>query len=215
MSITIAWHGHACFEIKNHVTIVVDPHDGTSIGIKPPSAKADLVLISHKHFDHANGLMFVKKNGTVVIDKPGNYEVKGVKVVGIPTYHDECRGAKRGLNTVYLFEYDEVRFCHLGDLGHVLSEDQARFLRPVDVLMIPVGGTFTIDAKQANEIMNLLSPRIAIPMHYKTPGLNLPIVGVEGFIAGKTNVERSQSNTYRVSKETLPSKLKIVVLSPL
>lgn len=215
MSITIIWHGHACFEIKNHVTVVVDPHDGTSIGIKPPSAKADLVLISHKHFDHANGLTFVKKNGTIIIDKPGNYEVKGVKVLGIPTYHDESKGTKRGLNTVYLLDFDGVRFCHLGDLGHVLSEDQARILRPVDVLMIPVGGTFTIDARQADEVMNLLSPKIAIPMHYKTPGLNLPIAGVESFIVGKMNVERVQSNTYKVSKETLPERLKIVVLSPL
>ncbi|MEM2213489.1 MAG: MBL fold metallo-hydrolase [Candidatus Nezhaarchaeales archaeon] len=214
MPIEIRWHGHACFEVKNHVALVVDPHDGTSIGLKPPSAKADIVLISHKHFDHADGLPYVKKNGTVVIDKPGNYEVKGVKIVGIPTYHDESRGAKRGSNIVYLFEIDGIRFCHLGDLGHVLSEEQARFLRPVDVLMIPVGGTFTIDARQANDVIKQLSPRLVIPMHFKIPGLNLPITSVESFIAGKENVERVPSNTYRLSREIIPAKLKIVVLSP-
>lgn len=213
MPIEIRWHGHACFEIKDHVTLVLDPHDGASIGLKSPSAKADIVLISHKHFDHANGLTYVRKNGTVVIDKPGNYEVKGVKVVGLPTYHDESRGMKRGSNIIYLFEIEGIRFCHLGDLGHVLSEDQARLLRPVDVLMIPVGGTFTIDAKQADEVVRSLSPKIVIPMHFRVPGLNLPIASVEGFIASKKNVERVSSNVFKVSRETIPVELKIVVLS--
>ena len=214
MPVTIKWHGHACFEIKDHVTLVTDPHDGTSIGLRPPSAKADIVLISHKHFDHADGLPYVKKNGTVVIDKPGNYEVKGVKIAGILTYHDESRGVKRGSNTVYVFEVEGIRFCHLGDLGHVLSEEQANFLKPIDVLMIPVGGTFTIDARQADKVVKLLSPRIVIPMHFKIPGLNLPIAGVESFTAGKKDVEHVGKNTYEVSKGTLPSELKIVVLSP-
>jgi L-ascorbate metabolism protein UlaG (beta-lactamase superfamily) len=214
MPITIKWHGHACFEIKDGVTIVTDPHDGRSIGLKPPSAKADIVLISHKHFDHADGLLYVKKDGTVVIDKPGSYEVRGVKITGVPTYHDESRGAKRGPNTVYLFEVEGVRFCHLGDLGHALSEDQARSLRPVDVLMVPVGGTFTIDARQAEKVVEMLSPRLTIPMHFKIPGLNLPIAGVEAFVSGKGNVERIPSSVYSVSKEALPSQPKIIVLSP-
>jgi L-ascorbate metabolism protein UlaG (beta-lactamase superfamily) len=214
MPITIKWHGHACFEIKDCVTIVTDPHDGRSIGLKPPSAKADIVLVSHKHFDHVDGLPYVKKDGTVVIDKSGSYEVKGVKITGVPTYHDESRGAKRGPNIVYVFEVEGVRFCHLGDLGHVPSEDQARSLRPVDVLMIPVGGTFTIDARQAEKVAGMLSPRLTIPMHFKVPGLNLPIAGVEAFVAGKENVERILSNVYSISKEALPSQPKIVVLSP-
>jgi L-ascorbate metabolism protein UlaG (beta-lactamase superfamily) len=214
MPVTIKWHGHACFEVKDSVTIVTDPHDGRSIGLKPPSAKADIVLISHKHFDHADGLPYVKKNGTVVIDKPGNYEVMGVKITGVLTYHDESRGTKRGPNTAYVFEVEDVRFCHLGDLGHVLSEDQARSLRPVDVLMIPVGGTFTIDARQAEKVVEMLSPRLVIPMHFKVPRLNLPIAGVEAFVARKENVERMPSNSYSISKEALPSQPKIVVLSP-
>lgn len=214
MTIEIRWHGHSCFEMRNHVTLVLDPHDGVSIGLKPPSAKADIVLISHKHFDHANGLSYVKKNGTVVIDRPGNYEVKGVRIIGLPTYHDESRGARRGSNIIYLFEIEGIRFCHLGDLGHVLSEDQARLLRPVDVLMIPVGGTFTIDARQANDVIKLLSPRMVIPMHFKVPGLNLPIASVESFIAGRGDVERIPSNTYKLSRETIPFELKILVLSP-
>ena len=214
MSITIKWHGHACFEIKNDVAIVTDPHDGRSIGLKPPSAKADIVLISHKHFDHADGLSYVKKDGTVVIDKPGSYEVRSVKITGVLTYHDESRGAKRGPNTAYVFDVKGVRFCHLGDLGHVLSEDQARSLRPVDVLMIPVGGVFTIDARQAERVVEMLSPRLTIPMHFKIPGLNLPIAGVEAFVAGRGDVERVPSNAYSVSKEALPSRPKIVVLSP-
>jgi L-ascorbate metabolism protein UlaG (beta-lactamase superfamily) len=214
MPVTIKWHGHACFEVKDGVTIVTDPHDGRSIGLKPPSAKADIVLISHRHFDHADGLSYVKKDDTVVIDKPGSYEVKGVKIMGVPTYHDESRGAKRGPNTVYVFEVKCIRFCHLGDLGHVLSEDQARSLKPVDVLMIPVGGTFTIDARQAEKVVEILSPRLIIPMHFKVPGLSLPIAGVEAFVARKGNVERVSSNAYSISKETLPSQPKTLVLSP-
>jgi len=214
MPITVVWHGHACFEIRNSVTVVVDPHDGSSLGIKPPSAKADIVLISHKHFDHANGLSYVKKNGTVVIDKPGTYEVKGVKILGIATYHDDSRGAKRGSNTVYTFEIEGVKFCHLGDLGHILTEDQANALKPIDVLMTPVGGVFTIDAKQADEVIKLLSPKIVIPMHYKVPGLDLPIAGVEKFLSGKTSIERISSNVYTLTKEDLPKELKIVVLTP-
>jgi len=214
MPILIKWHGHACFEIGDHVTIVTDPHDGRSIGLKPPSAKADIVLISHKHFDHADGLPYVRKDGTVVIDRPGSYEVRGVKITGVSTYHDESRGARRGPNTAYAFEVEGIRFCHLGDLGHVLSEEQARSLRPVDVLMIPVGGTFTIDARQADRVAEMLSPRLIIPMHFKVPGLNLPIAGVEAFVAKKENVERASSNTYSISKEALPSQPKIVVLSP-
>ncbi|MHC1601377.1 MAG: MBL fold metallo-hydrolase [Candidatus Nezhaarchaeales archaeon] len=213
MPITIVWHGHACFEIRNSVTVVIDPHDG-SLGIKPPSAKADIVLISHRHFDHANGLSYVKKNDTIVINQPGTYEVKGIKVTGIATYHDDSRGAKRGPNTVYAFEMEGIKFCHLGDLGHVLTEDQVNALKPIDVLMVPVGGVFTIDAKQADEVVKLLSPRIVIPMHYKVPGLDLPIAGVEKFIAGKTNVEKVPSNAYEITKEALPKELKIVVLTP-
>ena len=211
---TIIWHGHACFEIKNEVTVVTDPHDGSSLGIKTPSAKADIVLISHKHYDHANGLPYVKKDGTVVIDKPGTYEVKGVKILGIATYHDEVRGAKRGPNTVFLFELSNIRFCHLGDLGHVLTDDQVNTLKPVNVLMIPVGGVFTIDAKQADEVVRRLSPNIVIPMHYKIPNLDLPIAGVEQFIAGKTNVEKIPTNTYTITKDELPKEPKIVVLTP-
>ena len=211
---TIVWHGHACFEVRNNVTVVVDPHDGSSLGIKAPSVKADIVLISHKHYDHANGLPHVKKNDTIVIDKPGTYEVKGVKILGIATYHDEVRGAKRGPNTVFLFELNDIRFCHLGDLGHALTDDQVNALKPVNVLMIPVGGVFTINAKQADEVVHKLSPNIIIPMHYKIPNLKLPIAGVEEFIAGKTNLERLPTNTYTVTKDELPRGPKIVVLAP-
>ncbi|MCS7139226.1 MAG: MBL fold metallo-hydrolase [Candidatus Nezhaarchaeota archaeon] len=214
MSITVVWHGHACFEIKDSLVIVTDPHDGHSIGLKPPSAKADLVLISHRHFDHADGLKYVKRDGATVIDKPGTYEVKGVKIIGIATYHDESRGAKRGSNTAYTFELNGIRFTHLGDLGHVISRDQANVLKPVDILMIPVGGVFTIDAKQADEVVRLLSPKLVIPMHYKIPGLNLPIAGIDEFISGKSNVERLRSNIYTITREAIPKELKIIVLSP-
>jgi len=212
--VLVKWHGHACFEVRGEVTVVVDPHDGSSLGLKPPQAQADVVLVTHKHFDHVNGLKYVKKRDAVVVDKPGQYEVKGVKIVGVKTYHDDAMGSKRGVNIAYTFELGGLRFCHLGDLGHVLSESQAEALKPVNVLMIPVGGTFTIDAKQADIVVQMLNPNIVIPMHYKVPGLDLPISGVEPFIEDKSNVEVVSSASYEVSVESLPRDLRILVLSP-
>ncbi len=213
--VKVKWLGHACFEIKGEtVTIVTDPHDGTSLNIPRPKAEADIVLVSHTHFDHMDGIKFVKRpDAEEIVAKTGEMEIKGVKIKGIKSYHDKSMGRQRGENVIYVFEVDGVRFCHLGDLGHILTDEQVREIGEVDVLLIPVGGTFTIDAREASEIIEMLKPKIVIPMHYKIKGLNLPISGVEEFIADKKNVEKISGSEVEITKENLPGETKIIVLS--
>lgn len=213
--VKIKWLGHACFEIKGkNVTVVTDPHDGVSLGLHEPRSEADIVLVSHTHFDHAKGVELVMKRGAMVFkEQAGEWEEKGVKIRGIFTYHDESRGRERGGNVVYVFEVDGIRFCHLGDLGHILTSDQVERIGDVDVLFVPVGGTYTIDAEGATKIVEMLKPKIVIPMHYRIGGITLPISDVKPFLEGKENIERVDSREYEVTKETLPEETKIVVLT--
>jgi len=212
--VKIRWMGHACFEIKDKVTLVTDPHDGYSLGLPKPKAEADLVLISHSHFDHADGRSLVCKPNALIIDEPGFHNVLGVKVKGVKTYHDERRGAQRGVNIVYTFEMDGLKLCHAGDLGHILTDEQAAEVGSVDVLFIPVGGVYTIDARGANEVVKQLKPRVVIPMHYKVKGLTLPISGVEPFLKGKPRLKILDKLEYELTKETLPDEVEIVVFKP-
>lgn len=177
----ITWHGQSCFTIKGKTaTVVVDPFG--DIGLRIPKLTADILLISHDHFDHSN--RSAVSGDPYVVDVPGEYESHGVMIEGLPTYHDDKSGADRGRNTVFSFSLNGVHFVHLGDLGHVLSNDDVERLGDVDVLFVPVGGHFTIDAKAAVEVIKQLQPRVVIPMHYKIEGLsaNLPIAGVNDFL---------------------------------
>jgi L-ascorbate metabolism protein UlaG (beta-lactamase superfamily) len=213
--VTIKWLGHACFEVKGKVTVVHDPHDGEGIGIKPPATKADIVMISHSHHDHADGLPLVKKADTEVISEfVGKKEVKGVKINGIKTFHDLSMGEERGINVIYVYEMGGLRFAHLGDLGHVLGSDTIKQMGRIDVLFIPVGGTYTIDHSGATKIYNEIKPKIAIPMHFKTPGLTLPIGLADTFLAGKQEARRLGVNYLEVNKENLPEKSQIIALTP-
>jgi L-ascorbate metabolism protein UlaG (beta-lactamase superfamily) len=164
----ITWLGQSCFKIQSKdVTVITDPY-ASDIGLKLPRLNADIVTVSHDHHDHNNAEAV---NGTpFVIDKPGEYEIKNVFVQGIPAYHDTSSGAERGNSIIYLFQIEELKIAHLGDLGAKLTDEQLEKLEGVDIIFIPVGGTFTIDGKQAAEVVNQLEPRIAIPMHYKIPG---------------------------------------------
>ncbi|HDQ15812.1 MAG TPA: Zn-dependent hydrolase, partial [Bacteroidetes bacterium] len=144
----IRWHGHSCFEITNDITLVTDPHDGRSIGIPAPSATGDIILVSHDHYDH-NSVKTVEKEGSKVITDERKRTISDVEISGLPSFHDEEEGAKRGKNIIFKFEMDGIKFCHLGDLGHKLDDETIKKIGEVDVLFIPVGGTFTIDDKQA------------------------------------------------------------------
>ena len=165
----IVWAGQSCFEIsvsdgKDHsATIVIDPFG--DVGLKMPSFTADVLLTTHDHQDHNN--IKAVKGEPFIITGSGEYEVKGVFVKGIDSFHDDVDGKDRGKNTIYTIETENIRFCHLGDFGQKqLTDDQLEKIGPVDILMIPVGGVYTIDASQAQKIVGQVDPKIVIPMHF-------------------------------------------------
>ncbi len=178
----IRWHGHACFEIENEEVVVTDPHDGKSIGIRPPRVEGDIILVSHDHFDH-NAVRLVNKSNSKIIREPGRHKVRSLDISGFPSYHDDAKGSKRGDNVIFRFTDEGITFCHLGDLGHDLNDKTIEKIKPVDFLFIPVGGTFTIDYEGAIELIEKIKPSIAVPMHYKIGGLSLDIQGVNKFLS--------------------------------
>ncbi len=195
--------------------IVTDPFDD-SYGLKVVKTPADIVTISHDHHDHNN--LAAIKGEPFVITQPGEYETKGIFVYGIPTFHDDTEGKDRGLNTIYRINIEGLNLVHLGDLGHVLNNEQLEKLGNVDILCIPVGGIFTIDAKVANRIISDIEPRIILPMHYQLPGLKFKskakLGSVDDFlkIAG---LPSEKVDKLKITKKDLPQEgAKIVVLTP-
>lgn len=208
----IAYLGHASFRFKGRQkTVVTDPY-GDKIGKFPKDVAADLVTVSHGHFDH-NAVDKLASAG-YVIDGPGEYEVGGVSVVGINTAHDDQNGAERGMNTVYVIEMEGLRVAHLGDLGHKLTEDQLDEIGPIDIVLLPVGGKFTLDAKQAAEVTRQIDPWIVIPMHYQQAGVSLEgLAGVDEFLKEMGKPEITAVPKFAITAERLPEDLQIVVLS--
>jgi L-ascorbate metabolism protein UlaG (beta-lactamase superfamily) len=166
--------------------------------------------VSHQHADH-NYIQAI--SDARVISGPGEYEIGGVLIIGVPTYHDDARGEKKGKNTVYLIEIDEVTVCHLGDLGHVLTSEQAEELGDVDILLIPVGGNYTIDAPQAAEVVRQIDPKIVIPMHYQTPAVTMDLEPVGRFLKELGVGELESSPKLSVTKSNLPENLQVRLLS--
>ncbi len=171
----ITYLGHSAFKLRGKIaTVIADPF-GSSVGFDMPKSSADMVTVSHQHEDH-NAIE--KVSGTArrpqpyLIQAPGEYEVNGVGVFGWQTFHDDQEGALRGKNTIYIIHLDGLKICHLGDLGHILSEAQVHQIGEIDVLLIPVGGFYTINAKQAVAVIKELQPSIVVPMHYQTPKHN-------------------------------------------
>jgi L-ascorbate metabolism protein UlaG (beta-lactamase superfamily) len=206
----IAWYGHACFRLRDKgATVVTDPYD-QSIGYTLPKIRADIVTVSHNHADHnyVSGI----KNAPKVVDGPGEYEIKGVFITGIATFHDRKKGAQRGRNTVFLLEFNGLTICHLGDLGHVPTQAQVEALSDVDVLLIPVGGVSTIGAPQAAEVISLLEPKIVIPMHYKTKALTLKLASVNRFLQEMGLKKLAAQESLKVTTSTLPEETQIVLL---
>ena len=199
----IRWHGHSCFEIKNDLSIVTDPHDGKSIGIHAPSTTGDIILVSHDHYDH-NSVKSVEKEGAKIITDSRKRNIGQVEIRGIESYHDECYGEKRGSNIIYKFKIDDINFCHLGDLGHVLDQDYVEKIGDVDILFIPIGGTFTLDAEKAWEVIKKIKPKIAIPMHYKIGGLSLPITGLDPFLEESPYKILKVGNEIDIEMDDLP-----------
>ena len=207
---TINWYGQSCFKIQGkEVTLVTDPFD-KSIGLNPPRVRADIVTVSHQHPDH-NNLGVIKEN-PFIINGPGEYSVKGVTVLGISSFHDAQRGKERGLNTIYVIEMGDIRLGHLGDLGHLLSDRQLEMVNGIDILMIPVGGVYTIDAQKAGEVINQIDPRIVIPMHYQTPGLTLKIDKLDKFLKEMAVSPSPVTKLTIKKKELSQEKTEVVVM---
>ncbi len=177
----ITWFGHSCFYITSSegTRIITDPFDAT-VGYRVPHVETDLVTVSHSHFDH-NYTQELKGNYKIV-NQPGSYTYRDVQIKGISTFHDNVEGGKRGPNVVFNISIDGLNTCHLGDLGHVLDEAAAEEIGKVDILLTPVGGTFTINSDEAVQMVKLLNPRTVIPMHYKTEDLKFNLDGVDGFL---------------------------------
>jgi len=207
----IKWLGHASFMITSEagIKIVTDPYaSGESLRYGEIKESADIVTVSHEHGDH-NNVAAVKGNPEVV---RGTAKVKEVEFKGIPTYHDNVGGNQRGKNTIFCFEVDGIRVCHLGDLGHQLSDKQVAEIGRVDILLVPVGGFYTIDANVATVVCNQLIPKVIIPMHYKNDRCRFPIAGVDEFLRGKGNIDRPDASEVEFKKGELPAGTQIIVL---
>jgi L-ascorbate metabolism protein UlaG (beta-lactamase superfamily) len=211
---TITWLGHSCFKIQDKETAVItDPYD-KSIGFKMPRASADIVTMSHDHLGHHSAGEVNGANGDpFIISAPGEYEVKGVFVYGMNFYHDKNEGKDKGKITAYKIEMEDISILHLGDIGHTLSEEQVSKIGNTDILLIPVGGESTINAKEAAEIINQLEPRIVIPMHYKVQGLKFDLDPVDKFLKEVGATKAESMPKLKISKKELPQdETKVILL---
>jgi len=178
------WHGHSCFEFFDpEKSIIIDPHDGKSIGIKPPISNADIVIISHDHFDH-NAQRIIRKEHSLLFAEIGKHVIKGTEFEGFPSFHDDSNGTVRGMNTIYKFTVDGISICHCGDLGDIPSDDVIEAIRNVDIIFVPVGEVYTFPIAKVKEFLSLIGPKIIVPMHYRVGGLTVPLKTLDLFLAG-------------------------------
>src|SRR3990167_3236869 len=214
--VDITWHGQACFKIKGRVaSVVVDPYESDFTGLKPLMLEADIVCVTHNHQDHNNTKAVKTSEGQdpFIISGPGEFEKMGINIVGVASFHDNSQGQEQGKNTIYNISVDEVNVVHLGDLGQKkLTQEQVEVLSSCDVLLIPTGGTFTIEAKDAPDIIAQLEPKIVIPMHYKIASLKFSLDGVEQFLSAMGKDRLDAQSKLSVSAEKLPEELDLVLL---
>jgi L-ascorbate metabolism protein UlaG (beta-lactamase superfamily) len=212
----IKYVGHACFLVTTGggTRIITDPYESGSydgaVKYRPVDDAADIALVSHGHPDH-NHVAGVPGSPRVV-DEPGKTAARDVSILGVPCWHDTSGGSERGANIIFRIEADGLSVCHLGDLGHPLDTGTADSLLPVDVLLLPVGGFFTVGNEQADGIMGALSPKLVIPMHYRTAGVDFPIAPVEDFLEGRDGVRYGEGSEVEFLQDDLPGG--ILVLEP-
>ena len=206
----ITWLGHSCFRIRgSHATVITDPYP-PSLGYSLGRPTAHIVTVSHQHPGHS----YVQGIGGEPrpIVGPGEYEIRGVLVIGVATFHDAEKGDKRGRNTVYLMEIDEVTVCHLGDLGHVLTAAQVEEIDNVDVLLLPVGGVSTINAPMAAEVVRQLEPKVVVPMHYKTQAISRELEPVGRFLKEIGVKQITPQPKLSFTKSSLPASTQVFLL---
>lgn len=212
----ITYLGHSSFRIKGKSAVVVtDPYASDTVGLKfPKHVEADVVTVSHEHPDH-NAASDIE-GSPYILHGPGEYEIKGVGVVGLPSFHDADNGATRGKNTIYRYDFEGLSIVHLGDLGHMLSSTQVDDLDTVNILFIPVGGVYTINAEQAVQVINDIEPDIVIPMHYGRPELDQAAYGamtpVSEFLKAIGKSEVVPQAKLSITKDKLPAEMQVIVL---
>jgi L-ascorbate metabolism protein UlaG (beta-lactamase superfamily) len=203
----VTWLGQSCFRLRGKgAAVVTDPYP-PALGPKL-KLEADVVTVSHEHESHSH-VQAVK--AAYVVEGPGEYEVGGVTVSGMPTFHDDQQGAAHGRNTVYVIELDDVRVCHLGDLGHTLDDATLESLGNVDVLLVPVGGS-ALDGARAAEVVRQVEPRFVVPMHYAHPSIRKELGPVDRFLKEMGVAESEAQTKLAVQASSAESETKVVVL---
>jgi L-ascorbate metabolism protein UlaG (beta-lactamase superfamily) len=213
--VKVKWLGHSCFLITSEkgTRIITDPYTvGGPIKYGEIKETADVVTVSHEHSDHNNvasvgGKPQVFKGGAPIT-------FQDVKLTSVPTYHDENKGRDRGPNLIVCMEMDGMKLCHLGDLGHPLSAQEITLVGNVDVLLLPVGGFFTVPPAVAAEVAARIRPKAVIPMHYKTEKCGYPIAPIDEFLKNKENVNKINGSEVEFKADKLPSAIQIIVLQP-
>jgi L-ascorbate metabolism protein UlaG (beta-lactamase superfamily) len=208
--VEITWLGHSCFRLKgSRATIITDPYPaGAGYDLGQPTA--NIVTVSHDHANHNN--VAAVGGQPYVISRPGEYEISDILIIGVATYHDDEAGKARGKNTVYLIEIDDLSVCHLGDLGHALTSAQIEEIGKVDVLLLPVGGTTTINAATAAEVVRQLEPKVVIPMHYRTPAYRGDLETAEKFLKEMGSKPVTSQPKLAITKSNVPAGLQIILL---
>lgn len=207
----ITWFGQSCFRVESKDgSVLIDPFAKT-IGLRPPKIKDDIVLVTHEHYDH--NAVDEPGEEALIIRNPGEYERKEIAIQGIQSHHDNSEGSERGLNTIYRIRTEDVTLCHLGDLGqHKLTDAQVEDIGDVDILMVPVGGVYTIAAKEAVEIISQIEPKIVIPMHYKVDGLTIDLDGPEKFMK-EIGLTAEKLPKFKIAQRDLPvEETKLIML---
>jgi L-ascorbate metabolism protein UlaG (beta-lactamase superfamily) len=211
----IKWLGHSSFLITSEkgTRIITDPYTtGGNLHYGEIKEAADVVTVSHEHFDHNNvGTVAGKPQ---VYKGPGAIEIKGIKLSGLSTFHDENKGTQRGPNMITCMDVDGVKVCHMGDQGYKLMPQEVEKIGKVDVLLIPVGGFYTIDAGVATAIANSIKPKVIIPMHFKNQKCTFPVALVDDFLKDKKNVTRSTKSEIEFKAGKIPEETQIIVLQP-
>lgn len=212
----IKWYGHAAFKITTDkgIRIIIDPYESGAydgaLAYGKIDEEADIILTSHDHADH-NYIKTIPGK-YVLVDKAGEYDMRGVKIKAFPTFHDKSAGKERGSNLIFVIAADDLILVHTGDIGHALDGDLLEKIGKTDILLLPVGGFFTIDAAEASKMVTELAPHVIIPMHYKTEKCAFPIASVEEFTKNQDNVRVLDKSEIDFKKETLPARPEVIVL---
>ena len=208
----ITWYGQSCFRLRDRGrTVLTDPY-GPQLGLQLPRMRATIVTVSHQHEDH-NHVRGIR-GSPYVISTPGEYEIKGVFVIGVSTPRDARQSQQKRENTAYLIEFDDLSVCHLGNLRHVLNQEQVEQLGSADILLVPVGGRSTITGMRAAEIVGLLEPSIVIPMHYRFRGLSANLDTPRRFLREMGIEKPGKMESLKITKARLPAQTRVTLLEP-